>query len=132
MTGVTHEDVQAWLDRYIEAWRANRAEPIGELFTEDALYRYNPYADEAHTLRGRDAIVAAWLEEADDPAGWSASYQPYAVDGERAVATGWSRYLATADQPERTYHNTFLLRFADDGRCAEFTEFFMEVPRTGA
>jgi len=25
----------------------------------------------------------------------------------------------------RTYHNSYLLRFAPDGRCAEFSEFYM-------
>ena len=41
------------------------------------------------------------------------------------MATGWSRYLATGDEPERTFHNVFLMRFAPDGRCAEFTELYM-------
>lgn len=50
------------------------------------------------------------------------------VDGDRAVATGWSRYRATADAPERLYSNCFILRFGADGRCADFSEFYMEVP----
>jgi len=120
--------VQEWLDRYVDAWRANEPEPIAALFTEDAVYRYRPYADEEQTISGREAIVAAWLEEPDAPDGWEASYEPYAVDGDRAVATGWSRYLATADEPERVYYNCYLLRFAPDGRCAEFTEYYMQVP----
>ncbi len=56
----------------------------------------------------------------------------YAVDGDRAVAVGYSRYLAMAERPERTYHNCFLLRFADDGRCGEFTEYFMEERPAGS
>lgn len=120
--------VQQWLDRYIEAWRANQPEPIAELFAEDAVYRYRPYADEKQTIRGRDAIVAAWLEEPDAPDAWEARYEPYAVDGDRAVATGSSRYVATDEQPERIYYNCYLLRFGPDGRCAEFTEYYMQVP----
>ena len=122
------DGVQQWLDRYVEAWRANEPEQIAALFTEDAVYRYRPYADEEQTISGREAIVAAWLEEPDAPDGWEASYEPYAVDGDRAVATGWSRYLATAGEAERTYYNCYLLRFAPDGRCAEFTEYYMQVP----
>jgi ketosteroid isomerase-like protein len=118
-------DLQAWLDRYIEAWRANDAAPIEALFSEDAVYRWNPYGGEDHTVRGRTAIVKAWLDEQDDPASWEATYTAYAVDEDRAVATGTSRYLATADEPERTYHNVFLMRFTPDGRCREFTELFM-------
>jgi uncharacterized protein (TIGR02246 family) len=126
---MTHDDFQAWLDRYIAAWRSNDASQIGELFADDAVYRYHPYGDDA--VRGREAIVESWLEEADAPDSWEAEYVPFAVDGERAVATGWSRYAATAEEPERTYHNVFLMRFDADGRCAEFTELFMleKVPQ---
>jgi ketosteroid isomerase-like protein len=123
-----HAGVQAWLDRYVAAWRANEPEPIRELFAEDAVYQYRPYADEDQTIRGREAIVAGWLEEPDAPDAWEAHYEPFAVEGDRAVATGWSRYLATIDQPERTYYNCYLLRFDDEGRCVEFIEYYMQVP----
>jgi hypothetical protein len=57
--------------------------------------------------------------------GWEAAYAPYAVDGDRAVAVGWSRYAASDEHPERLYHNAFLLSFGDEGRCAEFHEFYV-------
>ncbi len=123
-----HDAVQQWLDRYVEAWRANQPGPIGELFADDAVYRYRPYADEAQTIRGRDAIVAAWLEEPDVPDGWDARYEPFAIEDDRAVATGWSRYLATVDEPERLYYNCYLLKFDPVGRCTEFVEYYMQVP----
>lgn len=122
---MTEADFRAWLDRYVAAWRTNDADDIAALFTEDAVYRYRPYGGDAHAVRGRDAIVAAWLEEGDPPGSWEASYAPWAIDGERAVATGTSRYLASGNGPERMYHNAFLLRFAPDGRCAEFSEYYM-------
>ena len=122
---MTHAELQDWLDRYVSAWRANERGPIEELFTDDAVYRYRPYGVDEHASVGREAIVESWLAEQDAPDSWSAEYRPFAVDGDRAVATGWSRYLATEDQPERTYHNVFLMRFAPDGRCSEFTELYM-------
>jgi ketosteroid isomerase-like protein len=126
MTGMNRTDVQAWLDRYVEAWRANEREPIEELFSQDAVYSYRPWDSDDHTIRGRDAIVDSWLEEPDQPNEWDAHYAPYAVEGDRAVALGWSRYYAVDDKPERTYHNAYVLRFDADGRCAEFHEFYME------
>ena len=123
---MNRDDVQDWLDRYIAAWRANEPEPIRELFTEDATYSYRPWDSDDQTVRGRDAIAASWLEQPDDPGAWEAHYEPYAVDGDRAVAVGWSRYAAAGDAPERTYHNAYLLHFAADGRCAEFHEFYMQ------
>lgn len=122
---MNRSDVQDWLDRYVDAWRANERGPIEALFTEDVVYRFRPY--ESHpAARGIDAVVEAWLGDTrDEPGTWEARYQPFAVDGDRAVATGFSRYLATAEEPARTYHNVFLMRFASDGRCAEFTELYM-------
>ena len=118
--------VQAWLDRYVEAWQANDAELIKPLFSDDAVYSYWPYDDPKRTTRGNAAIVASWLDEADPPDSWEAKYEPYAVEGDRAVAVGFSRYLATDSAPEKTFHNAYLLRFDPDGRCAEFHEYYME------
>ena len=118
-------DVQAWLDRYVEAWRTNERTAVEELFTDDAVYAYRPWESGDHTVRGREAIVANWLEEADAPGTWDAHYEPYVVEDDRAVAIGWSRYDPVGDAPERMYHNAFLLRFSPDGRCAEFHEYYM-------
>ena len=125
MKAMNHTDLQAWLDRYVEAWKTNDRGQVESLFTEHAAYRYRPYGGDTHANHGREAIVAAWLEETDPPDSWEASYAPFAVDGDRAVAVGTSRYFASDKGPERTFHNVFLLRFAPDGRCAEFTEYYM-------
>jgi uncharacterized protein (TIGR02246 family) len=115
-----HDDVQKWLDDYVAAWKSYDAEAIAALFTEDCEYSYRPHGD---TVRGRDAIVRSWLEDdPDTPGTYEASYAPFAVEGERAVAVGTSSYT----EPELVYDNCYLLRFDADGRCAEFTEFFMK------
>lgn len=116
--------VQQWLDDYISAWASNDADQIGRLFTEDAVYNYRPWTDEKNTVTGRDAIVASWQESPDDPDTWVAEYSPYAVDGDKAVAVGHTRYEASGEHAERTYHNAFLLQF-DGELCAEFSEFYV-------
>src|SRR5918994_609207 len=115
---MNRSDVQDWLDRYIAAWRANEPGPIRELFTDDVVYRWRPY-ESYPAAHGIDAVVEGWLDDTrDEPDAWDAAYEPFAVDGPRAVATGWSRYFATEGEPEKTYHIVFLLTFADNGRCA--------------
>lgn len=104
---------------------ATTPEQIGALFNEEALYSYRPWESDEVTVRGRDAIVASWLESPDDPGSWEAQYQPFAVEAHRAAAVGWSRYFATEDEPEKLYHNVFLLGFDDIGRCSTFHEFYM-------
>ena len=117
---------QRWLDDYIDAWKSYDEAAIGALFSEDATYRYHPWEEAADTLVGRAAIVASWLEDRDDPDSWTAEYRPWAIDADRAVAVGVSRYYgADGDTVEREYHNVFLCRFDDGGRCREFTELFL-------
>ena len=128
---MTKTDLQAWLDRYIQAWRANAREAIESLFTEDAVYRFHPYDKDEEIANGLDQIVAAWLESADEPDSWEADYEAWAVDGDRGVAVGTSRYLATEDNAERLYHNCFLMKFNSEGTCSEFTEFFVRQPDGG-
>lgn len=80
-------DVQAWLDGYVDAWRQNKPELIEALFSENAVYRYRPFSAEGEVLIGRAAIVESWLREAEDPKGWEADYEVFAVDEDRGVAT---------------------------------------------
>ncbi len=100
---MTHDDVQGWLDRYVEAWHSYDPAAIGDLFAEDATYRYHAYDPEP--VAGRDAIVADWLDGQDAPGSWEAHYEPFAVEGERAVAVGESRYLKP-DGSQRTSTTT--------------------------
>jgi len=124
---MTRDDVQRWLDAYVEAWRTYDPAEIGALFAEDAIYRYRPYGHDTF-VRGREAIVEDWRDQQDAPGSWSATYEAYAVDGDRAVAVGETRYLEADGSIRTVFHNVWPLRFDADGRCAEFTEFYMEVP----
>ena len=54
-------DVQAWLNRYVEAWRTNDREQVESLFTEDATYRYHPYGGDSHASKGREAIQKSFV-----------------------------------------------------------------------
>ena len=115
---------QRWLDDYVAAWQSYDRAAIGALFSTDAEYRYYPWED---PVVGRDAIVESWLDEPDADGSWSAEYRPWAIGGSNAVAAGVSRYLgADGSTVEREYHNVFLCVFDDEGRCREFTEFYMK------
>ena len=120
------ELVAQWLDRYIDAWRSYDPQTIGDLFSEDATYKYQPWGD---PVTGREAIVANWLESPDAPDSWSAQYEPYAVDGDRVVTVGWTNYFGEDRRTvERAYYNVWMMRFDQDGRCKEFIEVYMEAP----
>lgn len=108
---MTRDDAQRWLQKYVE-------------------YRYHPYDE---PLRGRDAIVASWLEEGswDEPGTWDAHYDVLVADGNVVVATGTSTYLTQGGEIDRVYYNNFVLEFDDDQRCKSFTEYYMQEPKSG-
>jgi hypothetical protein len=129
-----HESAQAWLDRYVDAWMTYDPTDIAALFSEDVAYRYHPHDE---PVVGRDAVVASWLGESaspdastrDTPGTYEAAYAPVAVDGDTVVSTGTSRYREVVDGPVvRVYDNCFILRFDDEGRCREFTEYYVRRP----
>jgi hypothetical protein len=125
---------QAWLDAYVQAWRTYEPDRIRALFSEDVAYRYHPSGE---PVVGADAVVASWLGESnteatstrDAPDTYDARYAPVAVDGDTVVACGVTRYRHEPGGPvERIYDNCFLMRFDDEGRCREFTEFYVRRP----
>jgi ketosteroid isomerase-like protein len=135
---VDHVDktgVDRWLRAYVEAWKSYDGDQIGELFAEDVQYRYHPQDD---PVVGRAAVMRSWLGEQthagasarDEKGTYDAAYQAVAVDGDVAVATGSSTYLARPGGPvEKIYDNCFVMRFDSAGRCREFTEWYMQRPR---
>lgn len=114
---------QRWLDAYVGAWKSYDPAKIGELFSEQCLYRYHPQDE---PLRGRRAIVQAWLEDQDPPGSFEASYRPLAIDGDIHVAEGVSRYFDERGRLRDEYNNIYVCRFDGDGRCLEFTEYWMQ------
>lgn len=125
---LTRNDFAAWLGRYISAWRSRDPEAIGDLFSEEASYSYRA----GHrVVSGREAIVASWLADEDDGR-WEAHYEPLAIDEEVHVSIGWSRYLDEAGAIRDEYSNIFVCRFDGDGRCRDFTEWWMRVPTEGS
>ena len=127
MAELTTEAVQAWLDRYVEAWRSNDPAQIRALFAEDATYAYTPWDE---PLRGPDAIVDSWLENPDAPDSWEARYEPVALNGNLAVVRGRSRYFDSDRTQVRTeYDNVFMIRFDGGGRATDFTEWYIEKPK---
>ena len=125
---MNRESVQLWLDKYVEAWRTYDPAQIGDLFSEDALYFYSPF-DEHDPLRGRDAIVNDWRAEPNAVGSWEARYVPVAVEDNVGVAQGRTRYFRPDGTIEREFDNIFVLHFDEDGRCARFTEWYMQ-PRS--
>ena len=118
----SEQEVQAWLDAYVEAWRSYDRDAIEALFTEDARYAYHPYD---RPLVGGAAIADSWLGDRDEPGTWEASYSPALIAGDRVMAKGETRYT-NGD----VFSNLFELEFGADGRCTSFVEWYVHHPRS--
>jgi uncharacterized protein (TIGR02246 family) len=107
-----------WMVTYERAWASNDPDAIGALFTDDALYFTAPFREPWH---GRQEIVDGWLDRKDEPGGWTFEWQPFLDAPDLAIVTGTTTYL----DPSEAYSNLWVLRLGDDGRCSEFTEWWM-------
>jgi ketosteroid isomerase-like protein len=124
---INHQTVAKWLNDYVAAWKTYDKATIAALFSTDATYRYSPFDE---PLKGREAIVASWLENPDAPNTYSAEYHPIAVDGATAVSNGRSLYYkADGKTLDKQFDNIFVMRFDDEGRCTDFCEWFMQQRR---
>jgi len=117
--------VADWVAAYERAWRAPGTGALAGIFTPDATYRQGPY-DEPVT--GLPAIAGLWEAERDGPDEvFRMTSEVIAADGSAAVA----RVVVSYGNPVRQeYRDLWVLRFADDGRCASFEEwpFWPEQP----
>jgi hypothetical protein len=110
-----------WLDAYVRAWNTNDPADIAGLFTADAVYRVAPFAP---GLQGVDAIVADWLARQDQPGETTFTWRPVALADQVSVIEGTTAY------PSRIFRNLWVIRLDPDGRCREFTEWWMQEPST--
>ena len=118
---------QAWLDRYVDAWRSNDPAKIGDLFAANARYHSSPWDG---GLEGREAIVAEWLDAGDPPDSFTARYEPIHISGNLCFARGVTTYHAgNPNFPDGAeYHNLFQLEFDHEGRVRIYREWYMRRP----
>lgn len=112
--------VRDWVDRYVAAWSTNDPDDIAALFSEDARYHTAPHRE---PWTGHDDIVRGWLGRKDDQGDWGFDYDVLAVTADLAFVQGHTDYRTEG----LSYSNLWVLRLGDDGRCTEFTEWWMEA-----
>jgi ketosteroid isomerase-like protein len=113
-----------WIDGYVRAWNSNDPAEIGALFTDDAVYSTEPYAE---PWRGREAIVEGWLKIKDEPGNATFEWRPLVETPEASIIVGTTVYR----EPPETYSNLWVIRLDSGGRCREFTAWWMKHPQQG-
>jgi len=120
---VSRQTVESWIALYERAWRTEGTGLLSALFSEDASYRMSPYEDPAV---GPAAIGELWEREREGPdEEFEISHELVAVEADTAVVR-----VAVEYGRGTVYRDLWIVRFAGDGRCAEFEEwpFWPEKP----
>ncbi len=119
MAEISGAAVEDWVNRYVAAWDSNDAGDIGALFGHDATYQTAPFRE---PWRGREAIVAGWLDHRDSPGDHEFALEVIRVDGDTAFVRGRTTYPG---HDPSAYSNLWVIRFDPDGTATEFTEWWM-------
>ena len=137
------EEEKGWNERTsLAGWTttSRRGRPMTATRSRRCSARTSSTATTRTTSRfvGREAVVESWLGEGEheDASSSETRRAPTTRPTRRsrstatsAVATGSSTYTESPGGPvEKVYDNCFVMRFDADGRCREFTEWFVERP----
>jgi ketosteroid isomerase-like protein len=118
MPAVDREQLAGWVAAYEEAWRTPGTDRLSDLFTPDATYLTEPYAD---PIRGLPAIASFWEEGRDGPDEvFTMRSEVVAVDGDVGVVRVEVRYGEPVDQE---YRDLWIVRTDASGRCDAFEEW---------
>ena len=110
---------QEWIEDYATAWREADDETVGELFTEDAVYRSSPFRPPSV---GRSAIRAYWRDVTATQEDLELRFGRPLVHG-NTVAVEW--WASTRDSGrDVTFPGALILRFSPGGRCEELREYW--------
>jgi hypothetical protein len=109
-----------WLERYRRAWIERNAAAAGDLFTEDAIYREQPFQA---PFVGRAAIRQYWSTVTATQSEIELRYGPMIV-GDRCLAVEWWANLRNSGAPI-TLAGEFFLLFTESGQCRELREYWV-------
>jgi ketosteroid isomerase-like protein len=119
--GLTRDQVAAWLQGYEEAWETLDADKAAALFTEDATYRDNPYAD---PYRGREGIHEYWTAVTSDQQDVEFSYEILSVSGGIGIAHWHSELTQKSSGAGVVLDGIFVLEFTPEGLCKSLKEWW--------
>lgn len=118
---LTRDQVAAWLKGYEEAWEKLDADKAAALFTEDATYQDNPYAD---PYQGRQDIHDYWTTVTSDQQDVDFTYEVLSVSGNTAIAHWHSEFKQISSGSGIVLDGIFVLEFSPEGLCQSLKEWW--------
>lgn len=118
---LTIAEVETWFKGYEEAWVTLDPDKVIELFTEDAIYRDNPYED-PHL--GREGIHKYWSKVTSDQKDVDFTFDVLAVTNNTGIAYWHSEFTLRSSNAAITLDGMFVLEFNGDGLCKNLKEWW--------
>lgn len=119
--GLTQATVAAWLKGYKEAWETLDADKAAALFTEDATYRDEPYAE---PYQGRKGIHDYWATVTGDQKDVHFTYEVLSVSGNIGIAHWHSEFTQKSSGSGIVLDGIFVLEFTPEGLCRNLKEWW--------
>ena len=127
---ISVDDFDSWLQAYGDAWENGEPEAARLLFTDDARYYENPFAD---PIKGIDAIRAYWKANAVlDQKDIRFSHELLAVNAELGIAQWHAEFTRLSSGNRVILDGVFKVVFDADGKCREFREWWHRLESSGA
>jgi ketosteroid isomerase-like protein len=119
---ITRATFDDWLRRYGEAWMAGDPQAAVRLFADDAAYHETPFDP---PMTGSEAIRRYWTEGAQDgQREVTFGAQCVGVGGDTGYARWQATFVRVRDGAAVELDGVLSARFAPDGRCCEFREWW--------
>lgn len=121
----TLDQVKDWAEAYRVAWENEDSEAAASLFTDDGSYLSNIY-ELPH--RRRSGVSEYWTGVTSVQSDVTVRMGEPIIDGDRVDVEFWT--TMSIESAPVTLAGCLLLRFADDGLCADLREYWNLIEGT--
>jgi ketosteroid isomerase-like protein len=118
---LTSASLEAWLERYGDAWEARDASAAGRLFAADARYQESPFDE---PKKGRAGIEEYWRSVTADQREVRFESSIIAVNGKTGIAHWSAKFRLESTGAIVELDGMFVLEFDSAGQCSELREWW--------
>jgi hypothetical protein len=115
---MTRDDVQQWIDRYVDAWRSSGTAKLAGIFSDNIAYSLSPWRP---ALQGLSELEKHWERSRSGPdEEFELHNKIVAIDGKTAVVRVEVDY---ANDDPAHWRDLWIVTFDDNGLCCRFEEW---------
>lgn len=115
---MTHDEVQNWLDAYVDAWRSSGTAKLAGIFAETISYSLSPWKSPLHGLA---ALKTFWQKARSGPDEvFELHSRIIAIEDKTAVVRVEVTY---ANDTPSQWRDLWILQFDANGLCVAFEEW---------